>query len=576
MNIIKIDSASVIPFAPIMGFDIETSPIGSVQVEKGLIKSPHQSKIVMAQIAVGDNVYILTDNFKSLTSILKNPKITKLAHVAAFEYQYCMHYLGCLGKSFVDTAVIEKLIGCGNSQGSFALASLAKRYLGITLDKRIRQQFIDGQTITDSMIEYGARDAWVLEPLFREQMKKAYPGMQRVLSLESKLLPVVVSMEYAGVKLDKESWMQLFVENETAFEKVKAGLFKFENRKFQRTSMFGKITYSNYNRREIRKQMLSKAGIDLPDFRKSTIEEAARRIKHPLLALLLEYSLLNKATTTYGENFLRHINPVTGRVHQSIQQVEARTGRLAGREPNLMNIPKKSSFRRCFIAEVGKTFVVMDYSQQELRILAEYSGDLELTDAFVAGVDVHLHVARILFKDPEIQYEDPKRTAAKSLNFGLVYGMGAKKLAAALKISMGEAQDLMKIHSKEFHGAFEWSQDILKFVKEHGYIETLLGRRRTIDQISFGFERQARNSPIQGTAADITKIAAVFLFSVLPKEASIVNIVHDEICIECDKAYAKECKNLTERVMINAAGTLVKHVPFAVDGYINERWTNPK
>ncbi len=576
MRIHVVQSASEINvWTKAVGFDIETSPKRKFMRQglKDIEPDPRLHNIVMAQIAVEDDVYILLDNFQSMKPLLSDPDVLKIFHNGAFEYKH-MLTIGIEIRNFFDTMLVEGVLEAGRRPG-LSLESACERRLGVKLNKKIRDRFIRGERIDQEMIEYGAMDAWVMPKLYRKLLAAMadYHGIDRVLRLEHQLLPAVAQLELDGILIDEKAWKTQAALVREKLKVERAALLAMLPIKKQRVDVLtGQVAAElNLNSRDRVLELMHEVGADVPNLKKDVVADYLEKHPHPVLEAYARYVKLNKADTTYGYTFLENVNPVTGRVHQHVGQLGARTGRLSGWAPNLMNIPKESAYRQAFIAKPGYLFTGADYSQQELRVLAEYSRDRGLIEAFEQGIDIHIHVARLLFRDKTIDGDKhPKRKAAKNLNFGLIYGMGVNKLARGLKISVREAKELMDLHAHTFPGAFEWKVASVAFAKEHGYVETLLGRRRYLDTSDQKYEREAGNTPIQGSSADMTKIAVVILYSKYDERP--VNIVHDEIVLEAKKDRIEEARKHLESAMLEAAHTMVKHVPFACDSYISDRW----
>lgn len=556
-----------------IGLDIETSPKTKYAALKRVPPDPRLHKIVLAQVAVGDDVYVLTENFEGLRSILEDKSICKVIQNASFEKKHFLYNFGIVIRNVFDTLLAEAILEAGRKP-DLKLDSLVLRYLGVHMNKRIRKQFIRGDSVTPEMIDYAAKDAWVMSPLKAAILQAVdevgYTCYSRILKVEHALLEPVVDIEINGFGVDKSKWSEVNRIKIEELNVVRAELLAMLPVKIKRHTIYGGSTVDvNLNSTQDVLALLAESGLVLPDLKKETVKEALVKEDNPVLSKYLAYKKLQKSVSTYGVKFLAKINPKTGRIHQSVKQLEARTGRLAGSSPNLMNIPKESLYRECFCAPEGRKLVIFDYSQQELRILAEISGDKYLIEAFEKKEDVHAYTARILYKDNSIGKDDPRRDAAKSLNFGLVYGMGVKRLAKTLKCSVEEAQNMMNTHSKSFTGAFTWMQDTISFAKTHGYVETLLGRRRYLDTQIHDYEGQARNTPIQGTGADMTKLAMIGIKKI---GLDLVNVVHDETIVECDDDRVDETIEQVHKAMLAAASVLVKNVPFAADGKANQVW----
>jgi DNA polymerase-1 len=291
------------------------------------------------------------------------------------------------------------------------------------------------------------------------------------------------------------------------------------------------------------------------------------RGKHPVVDQLLEFRELSKLVSTYLDAMPLQINPRTGRVHTSFNQTGTVTGRLASSDPNLQNIPTRTEtghqVRKGFIASPGQVLLSVDYSQIELRIVAHMSGDQAMLDAFRAGQDIHVTTAAAIYDVPLDQVSKEQRRHAKAINFGLIYGMSAFGLAAGTDLTLAEAENFVRDYFIHFPRVKEYLDGIRRLAAQQGYVETLLGRRRYFPnlknpptaQIRVREEREAINAPIQGTAADILKIAMIRLPSALSKaglEACLLLQVHDELLLECPKNELKETGHVVREVMENA------------------------
>jgi DNA polymerase I len=308
----------------------------------------------------------------------------------------------------------------------------------------------------------------------------------------------------------------------------------------------------------------------------------ALRGYHPVIELLLDYRQLSKLISTYTDGLLKVIAP-DGRIHSSFNQVETRTGRISSTEPNLQNIPVRSDagreLRRFFIPAEGCVLVDADYSQIELRILAHIAGDHAMLDAFNSHIDIHTLTASQVFNMPINMVTPLMRSRAKAVNFGIVYGIGAFSLSQDIDVSVKEADSYIKGYLEKFSGVREYMERVIKEAHEKGYVETLLGRRRNLPELasgnhnmrSFG-ERVARNTPIQGTAADIIKIAMVRVHDRLKNEgmcSRLILQVHDELIVEAPSGEAERaCEILREEM----EGAMKLNVKLEADVHQGKSW----
>jgi DNA polymerase-1 len=317
----------------------------------------------------------------------------------------------------------------------------------------------------------------------------------------------------------------------------------------------------------------------------STDEEVLEKLAldHPLPKALLEHRGLSKLKSTYTDKLPRMVNAATGRVHTNYAQAVAVTGRLSSTDPNLQNIPVRTAegrrIREAFIAPPGSKIVSADYSQIELRIMAHLSGDKSLIDAFAAGEDIHRHTASEVFGVPLADVNAEQRRYAKVINFGLIYGMSAFGLAGNLGIERAAAQSYMDKYFQRYPGVAAYMERTRLEAKTNGYVETVFGRRLWLPDIGSanqarrqGAERQAINAPMQGTAADLIKLAMIAVHDWLHAErlaTKLVMQVHDELVLEVPEGELAAVKPAVEKLMTGVA-TLA--VPLVVEAGVGENW----
>ena len=310
------------------------------------------------------------------------------------------------------------------------------------------------------------------------------------------------------------------------------------------------------------------------------------RGQHPIVEDVLEYRQYAKLKSTYVDGLMKVIGP-DGRVRTSFQMTVTATGRLSSTEPNLQNIPTRtelgSELRRMFVAGPGKVLVDADYSQIELRLLAHISQDEAMRDAFLSGEDFHTVTASQVFGVPVPEVTGQMRRAAKAVNFGIVYGISAFSLSQDLGVATADAKDYMDAYFARVPGVKRYMEDVVAQARENGYVETLFHRRRALPEIkaskfatrSFG-ERVALNMPIQGTAADIMKLAMVKVFRRLKQEqleARLIMQVHDELIVECPESEAERVKDLLETEM---EGVMELAVPLTAEAHSGKNWLEAK
>ena len=310
------------------------------------------------------------------------------------------------------------------------------------------------------------------------------------------------------------------------------------------------------------------------------------RYEHPVVDMVLQYRTLAKLNSTYCEGLLKVIAD-DGRIHSSFNQTETRTGRISSTEPNLQNIPVRTELgremRKFFCAREGWVLVDADYSQIELRVLAHIAHDQNMIEAFKNGDDIHAITASQVFNLPLEMITPLMRSRAKAVNFGIVYGIGAFSLGKDIGVSTKEASRYIQTYLSHYSGVDRYMMNVVEQAKRDGYVETMFGRRRYLPELSSGKhmmrafgERVARNMPIQGTAADIIKIAMVRVDERLKKEglqARLVLQVHDELIVEAPQSESERVAALLQEEMENAVSL---DVPLTADAAIGRTWYDAK
>jgi DNA polymerase I len=401
--------------------------------------------------------------------------------------------------------------------------------------------------------------------------------------IELPLAPVLADMERAGIKVDRGVLQKMSSEMETRLVELTHRIHQAAGTEFNinSTKQLGEILFEKLNLPILKKTR--KTGGYSTD--QAVLEELAQTYELP--KLILEYRQVAKLKSTYVDALPVLIHHETGRVHTSFNQTGAATGRLSSSDPNLQNIPIRSDLGRlirgAFIAEKGNLLISADYSQVELRILAHLSQDEVLVNAFRAGEDIHDRTAREVFSEEELANRAECRRRAKVINFGIVYGLSAFGLSQTLGISREDAQKFIDAYFRRYSGVRNWLDRTLEEARQHGVVRTLFGRIRQIPDINskdFNLrhfaERIAVNSPIQGTAADIVKIAMIHVHYALRDKglsAKILLQVHDELVLEVPKSEVESTRALVQEEMEGAATLLV---PLKVDLNVADNWMDMK
>ena len=415
-----------------------------------------------------------------------------------------------------------------------------------------------------------------LAAVLRSELEKA--GLLTLYQeIENPLIPVLADMEFRGIRVDAERLEALGREYAQRLERLEEAIFEAAGERFNPNSpkqlsriLFGKLKLP------VVKKTATGFSTDA-----SVLEELS--LLHPLPRLLLEHRSLAKLKNSFIDVLPRLVNPRTGRIHARFHQTVTATGRLSSSNPNLQNVPVRGEegrrIREAFVAEAGYRLVSADYSQVELRILAHLSGDPALREIFRTGRDVHTETASRLFGVPPDKVEPRMRREAKTVNFGILYGMSPFGLARQLGIRQEAARRMIEAYFAQFPGVRAYLDSLIQKARECGYTETLFGRRRPIPEIrsknraqrEFG-ERLAVNTPIQGTAADLIKramVRAVNAMGAAGLDAHLVLQVHDELLVEVAEGQVEQCKSLLKEAMEGAAEL---DVPLVVDVGDGANW----
>jgi len=400
--------------------------------------------------------------------------------------------------------------------------------------------------------------------------------------IEMPLLPVLADMEWAGVLIDVEGFADLKRRFEGERRRLEAAIHAAAGQEFNINSPL-----------QLREILFEK--LQLPVLKKTpsgpstdaSVLQQLAEAGHELPALLMEYREVTKLESTYIDALPVLLNPRTGRLHTTFNQAAAATGRLSSNDPNLQNIPIRRELgrdiRRLFVARPGTLLLSADYSQIELRLLAHLSGDDAFVQAFKAGGDIHRQTAALIFEVSVDAVTPEMRARAKTINFATIYGQGPHALSQQLKITHAEAREFIDKYFERFTGVRKYLDSSVEFARTHGYVQTIFGRRRYVPEVrernfnirAFG-ERVAANSPIQGSAADLIKIAMVRVAAALREEGLESNMllqVHDELVFEAPE---REMQTLTDLVRREMQGAAALAVPLIVDIGVGPNWLETK
>lgn len=567
-----VESAKRLGVGTAIGLDTETTGL-----------DPHTARLRLIQAAVPGEVFIY-DCFRldaealgPLFELLAAPSPVKIAHNAKFDAKFIARHCGVSIGSIFDTYLASLLVSAGDEAHRHGLDVVVSRHLGLQLDKEIRMSDWSGE-LGPAQLEYAARDAAVLLPL-REKLHSLLDEMDllMVADLEFDCVPAVAGMELAGFYLDAHRWRELLERIAARHREVTGELQRELAEGVRQMDLFGAPPSINLDSPAQVRDALARLGIDLEDTREWRLQKLAR--EHPVLQKLLEHRGLSKSLSAYGENMLEFVNSATGRVHADFRQIGTPTGRITASSPNLQQIPHTTDYRSCFRAPEGRRLVVADYSQIEMRILADFSRDAALLDAFDSGADLHRATASQMFGIPLHEVTSLQREHAKGLNYGLVYGMGAEGLASRIDAGVKAAEILIEKYFQAYSGVAAWLEEAAGRAVAERQCRTASGRlwKFNLDpddpQQQAALRRVGKNAPIQGTASDIFKRAMTLLHAALPPyDACIVNSIHDELVVECPSAAAEEVKLKMVDLMVRAAGEFLPRVPVTVEAVVSDAW----
>lgn len=427
----------------------------------------------------------------------------------------------------------------------------------------------------------GARASQVVHKLEDLLERVDERGLKKVARLENLVLRAFAALEDRGLPIDKPAWQGLVDEAATAARAARDEVIALGGAHIAR-DLFGTPEVNLDADGDVRALLQRVLGRPLEggDLGRATLVQLA----HPIGAALVRYREAQKIVSTYGAAFLDRVDARTGRIHAHFIPLGASTGRVASRDPNLQNLPSDARFHRCVRAPQGRVLVTADYATCELRIVAEMAEDPVFLRAFDAGEDLHSTVATSMFGVRVSKTENPElRQRAKAINFGLVYGMGAPALAASLGVSAAQGQELLDRYFKTFPRIRDHLEGSVARALKLGYAETLLSRRLHFDRDALAADnargelgRIMKNMPIQGTSADMTKLAMVRVHERLLEEtggdAGLVNTVHDELVVECAAQDGARVAAAVRHEMEDAHRTLLKRVPPLVEVHVAPHW----
>ncbi len=544
--------------------------------------------------AEGDAAYVpWTDaSRKLLQPLLEDDKVTK----GGQDLKHLSHVLSAEGIAVrglrFDTMLASYVLDPGRA--THTLDAMALHWLGIRMTpaEELVGKGKDRRSLADIDIEkvarFAAEDAdcaFRLVEHFRPLLKER--ELEKLFfEVEMPLVPVLAAMEDAGIGVDTDYLAGIGREMEDTATRLVGEIHDLAGEVFNINSgkqlgpiLFEKLAIQEGTGKKPKKT--PKTGAYATDV--TSLESYAA---HPIVAKIREYREVTKLKSTWVDAIPKLVSPATGRVHSTFHQAVAATGRLSSADPNMQNIPVRTEMgrriRQAFVASPGHKLLAADYSQIELRLMAHLSGDPGMCEVYKKNGDIHAETASRMFGIPIDMVSRDQRSSAKAINFGILYGMGPQRLARDLKISFQDGREFLAAYFREFPGVKEFQNHAVSETREKGFVTTLLGRRRYIPELRGGgrgmraqAENMAKNTPVQGTAADMIKVAMIRIHKRLcdgSYKTRMLLQVHDELVFEVPESPENELDRVTAMVKKEMAGALKLEVPIVVDVGVGDNW----
>lgn len=565
-------------------FDTETTSLNELEAE--LIGMSFCYKKGLAYyVPISNNQEEAQKTIELFRPFLEDQNVLKIAHNLKYDYKVLKNYnIEVEGKLF-DTMVAHYLLNPDGRHGMDYLSEMYLDYKPVSIESLIGKKGKNQLTLRDvdvqTQTDYAAEDADVtfqLYELFAPQLAKE--NLEDLFyNVEMPLMKVLAKIELTGVRLDNNWLAQESKDLENDLKILESKIFELSGEEFNMNSpkQLGEILFE--------KMQLDPKAKKTKTGQYATSEDVLQKLssKHEIIPQILEYRTLQKLKSTYVDALPGQIDKKDDRVHTNFSQTTAATGRLASVNPNLQNIPIRTlrgqQIRGAFVSDEGKKIISADYSQIELRLIAEISGEQNMIKAFQNGEDIHASTAAKLFNIPLEDVTKIQRSQAKTVNFGIIYGQGAFALAEQTGLSRTEAKKMIDSYYETYPRLKEYMAEQVRKAQDFGYVETILGRKRHLKDInSSNFvvkahaERNAVNAPIQGSAADIIKLAMIKIDSELETQnlqTKMLLQVHDELLFESPLEELETAKALIKKEMESAFPT---NVPLLVEVGVGDNW----
>ena len=569
----------------IVAFDTETEGLNALETDIVGISFSWQ-KGIGYYLPIKNNKSVHEKSFEILKPFFESTEIIKVGHNIKFDIQVLHKYNVKVSSPIYDTMVAHYLI---NPDMRHNLDTLSESYLNYSpisieslIGKKGKNQISMRDVTIDKITDYASEDADItlqLKSVFDKEIKVNNLG-KIFYDIEIPMINVLSEMETEGIKIDTRYLEKLDKEFEEDLEKLKKEIFKKSGEEFNLNSpkQLGEILFDKL--KLVSKPKKTKTG------QYSTSEEVLSSLAndHKIIEDILEWRSLDKLQNTYVKSLPNEVSSLTNRVHSSFNQTVTTTGRLSSNNPNLQNIPIRTAngqkIRRAFIPR-GSDYILMaaDYSQIELRVIASMSNEENMIDAFVNNQDIHTMTASKIYNvDPENVTRE-QRGNAKTVNFGIIYGVSAFGLSQQTDLNRSESKVMIDNYFLNYPGLKKYMSDQIDFARNNGYVETIMGRRRYLQNINSqnnmlrsSSERNAINAPIQGSAADIIKIAMININSELKKQSlksKMLLQVHDELVFDVHKSEKDQIKDIVKTTMESAVKL---KVPLKIDLEFGKNW----
>ncbi|MCE3075701.1 DNA polymerase I [Chryseobacterium gwangjuense] len=565
-------------------FDTETTSLNELEAE--LVGMSFSYKKGLAYyIPLSENRDEVLQTLEIFRPFFEKEDLVKVAHNLKFDYKILKQYDITVKGAMFDTMIAHYLLNPDGRHGMDYLSEVYLNYKPVSIETIIGKKgknqgnFRDADVRTQT--DYAAEDADVtfqLYELFAPQLKKE--NLEDLFfSIEMPLMEVLAKMELAGISLDEKWLAQESIDLENDLKQLESKIFELSGEEFNMNSprQLGDILFE--------KMQLDPKAKKTKTGQYATSEDVLQKLasKHEIIKHILEYRTYQKLKSTYVDALPSQIEKTDNRVHTNFSQTTAATGRLASVNPNLQNIPIRTlrgqQIRGAFVSGEGKKIISADYSQIELRLIAEISGEDNMIKAFQNGEDIHASTAAKLFKIPLDEVSKTQRSQAKTVNFGIIYGQGAFALAEQTGLSRTEAKQMIEAYFETYPKLKQYMAEQVNKARETGYVETILGRKRHLKDINSNnfvvrghAERNAVNAPVQGSAADVVKMAMIKIQKELEKEklqTKMLLQVHDELVFEAPIDEIEVATNIIKMEMENAIET---QVPLLVEVGVGNNW----